>query len=156
MKNVVLRSLVSLLIIGSSIVLFSCSVTPRPKTRTPNTIDIYGRVVFLPIIVDLDVNEVKVSGYAARSFKGRNAKESEIDLVKQMALTNAISNAKSDALIEPVYEIEVVSLTQDVLTFESRYEVRVSVSGYPGNYSNFREINEDELNLLQRSAILTP
>jgi hypothetical protein len=156
MKNVIERLLVAVLTIGASITLFSCSATSRPLIRTTNTIDITGKVMFLPIIVDLDVIETRISGSAARQFKGRTARESDIELVKQLALTNAIFTSKSDTLIEPVYVIEVVSLSQEGVTFEPRYEVRVSVSGFPGNYSNFRVINEEDINLLQKSSILTP
>ena len=115
MKKIIVLSLIST-------ALFSCK--SLQKTGTAKTMDIYGAgVMHMPVIVDLDVREVKVSG-----TKVGNAGNS-LDLLKMEAIATALRMASADVLVEPSYQIE---------TEGSR--VTVIATGFPANYKNFRKM----------------
>lgn len=110
-------------IVASSAILFSCS-TPTTLTRfkSTKTKDIVGSDVrHTPVVADLIVKEVKVSG-AATGKAGE-----PLDNVKNEAVADALSKSGADVLVEPRYVVE-----------KSGGKYNVTVSGYPGFYKNFR------------------
>ena len=109
------------------IVLFSCSSV---KTNTSKSLDIYGAgVIQKPVIVDLVVKEIKITGFATGSA---------VENVKSMAVANAINKANVDVLVEPVYEITT-----------SNGKTTVTVTGFPGSYKNFRPMVEEDVKILE-------
>jgi len=126
------KGIVVIFIIGLSI--GSCAVT---KTNTTKSMDIYGPgVIQNPVIVDLEVNENKVTGTAI-------AKSSvSLSTVKQAAVTDALKKSNADVLVEPSFE-----------TITEKRRTTATVTGYPANYKNFRSVEEKDLPLLE-SGIL--
>lgn len=109
--------------------LTSCSVS---RTSTSKTMGIYGSgVIHKPVLVDLDVQQTKVTG-TATADKGSSMEE-----VKQNAVANALKNANADVLIEPTFETET-----------SGGRITAKVTGWPGTYKNFRAITADDVPLL--------
>ena len=114
----------------TTVVLSSCGVV---KTYTTKTTDIYGSgVIQKPVIVDLEVSESKVTGSATESSS------IGFDAVKNLAVANALKKSGADVLVEPQFETETRS---GVTT--------ATVTGFPGVYKNFRNIQIDDVELLK-------
>ena len=114
----------------SIVVLTSCSVL---KTNTSKTMDIYGAgVIQMPILVDLDVQPVKVSGtaYATKGISMEN--------VKQDAVADALKKANADVLVEPKFETKTTG-----------GRITANVTGWPAIYKNFRPIKPEDVKLLR-------
>ena len=113
-----------------SSILTSCTVL---KTSTSKTMDIYGAgVIQKPVLVDLDVKEIKVTGTAtARSG-------TSLEIVKQDAVANALKTANADVLVEPKFETATTS-----------ERVTATVTGFPATYKNFRPIKPEDVQMLQ-------
>lgn len=108
----------------------SCSVI---KTNTSKTMDIYGAgVLHKPVIVDLDVKEIRVTGMATMT------KGVSIEPVKQDAVADALRKANADVLVEPKFE-----------TKTSRGLTTATVTGFPATYKNFRPITLEDVKLLR-------
>lgn len=126
MKNAcVLLMIVSTLFI-------SCSTT-KSTTTSAKTMDIYGEgVIHKPVIVDLDVKEVKVTGTVVFDAG------SQIDIVKQAAVSDALKKAGADVLVEPAFFIETTN-----------EKITCTVIGFPATYKNFRPIKLEDVPLLK-------
>ncbi|NSW45505.1 MAG: hypothetical protein HPY79_06810 [Bacteroidales bacterium] len=123
-----------LFLIFISIILSSCTTL---KTNTNKTMDIYGPgVIHLPVVVDLDVKETRVSG-TATSFQSGS-----IEQVKQDAITDAIKKSNADILIEPKFETEIKG-----------NQITATVTGFPANYKNFRQIKPEDVELLKVGVV---
>jgi len=111
----------------------SCSVS---KTTTTKTMDIYGAgVIQNPVIVDLDVKEVKVVGVAKAS-----SPTDALEDVKQDAIIDALKKADADVLVEPSF-----------VTISYGGKKEVTVTGFPAKYKNFRSLKVEDLQLIQLS-----
>lgn len=125
-----------------SATLFSCSVT---KTNTSKTMDIYGAgVIQRPVIAELEVKEIKVTGTASTNQK------ISIDQIKQDAVADALKKANADVLIEPKYSTETIG-----------NKTTATVTGFPGTYKSFKSAkNEDieymKIGLLQKAEVNEP
>lgn len=110
--------------------LSSCYVS---KTSTSKTTDIYGSgVIHLPVVAELDVSNVKVTGTAAA------AKGTSIEVVKQDAVADALKKANADVLVEPKFETETTAS-----------QTTATVTGFPATYKNFRPITAADVPLLE-------
>ncbi len=89
----------------------------------------------VPVLVDLDVSEVKVTGTAT-------GMRSKLDRVKNMALSEALRSSQADVIVDPVYVSEVVG-----------NKVTVTVTGYPAVYKNFRAATEGDVPLLETGVL---
>lgn len=108
----------------------SCSVT---KSGTAKSMDIVGPgVIHKPIVVDLDVNQVK--SVSTSTFSGiesmQNAKN---DVVRQL-----LKEHNADVLVEPTFETE-----------SKNGKTQLTVKGWPATYKNFRPIEEKDLKFLE-------
>ena len=117
----------------------------KSYSKTTVTTDVLGpTVIQKPVIVDLDVKEIRVSGTATDR---RSTPDNEL---KQAALNDAITKSGADVIVEPRYEI---------ITKGSKSTV--NVTGYPATYKNFRPmevqdsifINKAQLNSATKSNI---
>jgi len=111
------------------IIFTSCGVF---KSNTSKTMDITSTgVIQRAVIVDLDVKEVKVTGTAS------STSDQTIETIKANAVYDAVKNAQADVLIEPKFEIE-----------QSSESKKVTVTGFPGTYKNFRPMQREDSFLL--------
>lgn len=132
MKRNVILSMTAAFIIAAAF--SSCSVV---KTTTSKSFDIYGAgVVQTPVLVDLDVEETKVTGTASGSTS------ESFESIKQKAVANAIEVANADVLVEPTFK-----------TTTSNGTVFAEVVGFPATYKNFRTIQEKDIDLLEAGIV---
>ncbi len=122
MKKVILS-------LGLLLLMTSCSIT---KTATAKKLDIYGSVMHIPVVADLDVKETKVS--ATIEITGSVVSES----TKQRVIADAIEKANADILIEPSFKIKTEMGT-----------TTVTVTGFPASYKNFRNAKQGDVELLK-------
>jgi hypothetical protein len=109
--------------------LFSSCV--MQKMTTSKTMDIYGAgVIQKPVIVDLEVKETKTTGTAT-------APTGQIEIIKAMAVNDALKTSNADVLVEPKFEMQVQG-----------GRTTVTVTGWPATYKNFRAIKEEDIKLL--------
>ena len=115
--------------------LTSCSTAL--KRNTAKTMDIYGSgVIQKPVIVDLDVEDKKITGTAtATSGSSESA-------VKELAVANALKEAKADVLVEPKFEVDI-----------QNGKMTATVTGFPARYKNFRSIRQEDTELLKAGIV---
>ena len=119
----------SFIIVIGALYLTSCSTVAKSYTARTQNIN-KGEIIQNPLLVDLEVKDVKVSGTAT-------GKTMYKETVKQEAVASALKGLNADVLIEPSYEITTIN---DRIT--------VVVSGRPAFYKNFRTIEEKDIKLL--------
>jgi len=113
--------------------LYACQTI---KTSTAKTIEIQNNgIIQKPTIADLEVKQTKVSG------SGISTGAETLDNVKTRAVSDAIKQANCDLLVEPMYEIE-----------KTGNSFKVTVTGYPASYKNFRPITEEDLKLIHEGS----
>lgn len=111
--------------------LSSCNVIL--KSNTVKSSDVYfAGVIQKPVVVDLDVKETKTTAIV------KGSPGELIQITKSNAVALALKNTDSDILVEPKFEIETKG-----------GETKVTVTGFPATYKNFRPISESDLNLLK-------
>lgn len=97
---------------------------------TVRVAEVPGAVVHQPVTANLDVSSTRVTGMAmvmrAQEALGRN-----------QAVRNALAAARADVLVAPTYTIE-----------NSGSEIKVTVTGYPATYKDFRNATKADLELL--------
>ncbi len=127
-----LLNLFSLIFIGLFIlILTSCTVL---RTHSTKTQDVYGLgAIQLPVIVDLDVKETKVTGTSTTSVKGE-----PISVTKNNAVYDALKSVNADVLIEPRFDTETIG-----------DKTKVTVTGFPATYKNFKPITESDVTLIK-------
>ena len=121
----------------------SCAVK---KNLSMKTMDINnGGVVQKTTVVDLEVNEVKVT--SSIEAKGNISSGVKLETLKSQLVADILKKTKSDVLVEPIF---VLSNTVAKTT--------LSVTGFPAVYKNFRTIEKEDVELLQvsRSAQEAP
>lgn len=128
---------------GALVVIISISITScssmKSTTNTAKTLNIYGSgVIQNPVIVDLDVKQTKVSAITTGKLG------SNIEALKAEAVSIAVKNAAADVLVEPTYTI-----------VSNRGTSRVTVTGFPATYKNFRDIKLEDVPLI-KAGILQP
>lgn len=127
------HSIVLSLVVFAIVFFNSCTVT-KNSTSTVKTMDIYGSgVIHLPVVVELIVSDTKVSATIDSSTSSTS-----IENMKLAAISKAITSANADILVEPSFVIETAG-----------YDKKVTVTGFPANYSNFRTIKPEDVELLQ-------
>ena len=119
-----------IIILLLSVITMSCG--SLMKTQDVKTMDISNNNVHqTPLITDLDIKSEKVEGKAIGSA-------TNISRLKDWAVSDALSKANADILIEPVYSIVTKST-----------KTEVSVIGWPANYKNFRKISKADSKILR-------
>lgn len=127
----------NLLIIALIFVLTATSCSTALKRNTAKSMDIYGSgVIQKPVIVDLDVEDKKVTGTATA------ASGSSESAVKQLAVANALKEAKADVLVEPKFEVDIQG-----------GKITATVTGFPARYKNFRSIRQEDTELLKAGIV---
>lgn len=126
MKRIILGLMLSTLIT-------SCSVT---KSSTAKSLDVYGTVMHIPVVADLDVKQTKVS--ATVEFQGKEASEA----IKNKVIGEALKISNADILIEPSFDIETKGSSS-----------KITVKGFPATYKNFRNASQGDVELLKAGVI---
>jgi hypothetical protein len=118
-----------LFVVLALVSLESCSVQ---KSVTAKSMDIYGSgVMHKPVIADLDVSSTKVKGtYDVVSG-------TLFEAAKNEAIAQLLKESNADVIVEPKYEL--------VQTMGSS---KITISGYPATYKNFRSIEKSDIELL--------
>lgn len=117
--------------------LFSSCSTSKITSSTSKTMDIYGSgVIQKPVVVELEVKETKIVGSVVASSTSSPVQ------MKNDAVAQAIKKASADVLVEPKFESETL-----------KGKTTVTVSGFPGFYTNFRPVQPADT-LLLRIGIL--
>jgi lipoate-protein ligase A len=112
----------------------SCSVLTSKSTKTISIN--HSGVIQTPVIVDIYVEGDKISGSASGRIN--------VEILKQEAIADAIEKATADVLVEPSFKTKT--------TFRTTV---VNVTGYPGYYKNFRNIQADDLKLIDNTNTKT-
>ncbi len=108
----------------------SCSVVK--KSVSSDTLDIKkSEVITKPQIAEISIENKKIDGYARIRKKDYypNPKEACTNL----AINDAVTKAKCDFVVQPMYEIE-----------EDKSFISVKVSGFAGFYKKFRDMVESD------------
>lgn len=121
-----------ILILALSLLMVSCQVS---KTSTAKSLDIYGTVMHIPVVADLDVKQTKVS--ITIDFQGNLTKS-----IKDKAIGEALKKTNADILIEPSFEIETKGSSS-----------KITVTGFPASYKNFRNASQGDIELLKAGVI---
>lgn len=116
-----------------SSVITSCTVT---KSSTAKSLDVYGTVMHIPVVADLNVKQEKVS--ATLEFLGKEASEA----IKNKVIGEALKKSNADILIEPSFDIETKGSNS-----------KITVKGFPASYSNFRNATPGDVELLKAGVI---
>ncbi len=119
------------LLIVTLLVMTSCNVT---RTSTAKSLDIHGIAMHIPVVADLNVKQEKVS--ASIEFQGSVTKA-----LKDRVIAEALKKSNSDILIEPNFEIE------------KGVSSKITVTGFPASYKNFRNATKEDLELLKIGII---
>jgi hypothetical protein len=119
-----------------TLVIFAASCTTT-STITTKQMDIYGSgIIQYPVVADLEVSEHKVTG-TAQANRGHS-----LEAIRNNAVADALKKADADVLIEPVFE----SVTNWGIT-------TVTVTGFPGTYTNFRQATENDIYVLETGIL---
>jgi hypothetical protein len=113
----------------------SCAVLKTHSTKTAEITN--TEIIQKPVIVDLDVKDVKVVGNAESSSSVL------IEETKNNAVNDALKNANADVLIEPKF---------DIVT--ARGKRTVTVTGFPAMYKNFHSFTDKDTTVLKASTIV--
>jgi hypothetical protein len=115
--------------------LASCATTV--KTGTAKSMEIYGPgVVHRPVMVDLDVQQTKVS--ATKTFTSSTL----TDVAKSELINQVLKENHADVLIEPTFESETIGS-----------HTQMTVHGFPATYKNFRPMQPEDVPLLQAGVL---
>ena len=106
----------------------SCTTSYRIKSSDTQDID-KGKIQQVSKIAEYRVESKKISGSYSGPYK--NSRPSYyIDLAKEIATGNTISEGKCDFLVHPLYDITVVGS-----------QITCQVEGYPAYYTSFKTWN---------------
>ncbi len=123
------------------VMLASCNTTYRSKSSDYQNIT-KSNIVQVPKIADFEVKPEKVSGEYSGLYK-KKKHFTYLRVAKELALGNAISNAKCDFLIHPLYDIEIMGK-----------KIYVNVTGYPANYTNFKTFELADTIYVQHQLVI--
>lgn len=135
----------------ASLGITSCGSYSKMTTRN-NKVDHVRTIspITYPVLMDLAIDlSVKVKGNSSGIITYVLTEE----YYKDLALSQAIINAKCDILIEPTYLI-----TKSVTKKGNRsiVNIEVEVSGYPAVYKNPRNINPSDTSMIKFMSGTSP
>jgi hypothetical protein len=131
-----------------------------------------GTIMHIPITADLDIVQTLVTGTSTGVFEKKEPSKSDLQLVKDNAIADALANSSHIVLIAPVFEIKITteekagvdarsfdeswpgsSSSSEIRTTRSKVEVvttvTVNVKGFPASYKNIRHLTEDDIKKLK-------
>jgi hypothetical protein len=120
---------------------------PRPTAPPPDERIVDGRVqgiiippiIVRPITADLSVGATKVTGNAQAPTRHAN-----LEQLRRIAILDALERASADILLEPTFD---TTISHDHGNVEGI--TRVRVTGFPGNYRNFRSSSDNDITWMQ-------
>ena len=105
--------------------LLSCS-TPKVAVSTAPFIRVDGKVRATTTLTDLEVREDKVNGVWSKDSDSKTIVTRQT--AEELAVGNALEESQADLIVAPIF----------TYLLEKGELIKVSVSGYPGYYKNFR------------------
>lgn len=107
-----------------------------------------------PTVADLNVSPTKISHVEIfdNDIKDESlATSSQLEYMKNYTLARAVQQNNADVLVGPLFDVE---------TIMDGDRIKITVTGYPATYVNFRKVNEEDLKLLddasQKLKVATP
>jgi hypothetical protein len=148
------KTILIVLTIVLVVILAGCAMVPqqrlpdrRPDIRIAETrtrsVDL-PPVIVRPLIADLQVGPVKVTGTAEAPLI-----TADVHNLRRLAVVNALENSNADILIEPIYD----TLIRHRYLHEDG-KVTVKVTGFPATYRNFRHSTESDLGWMENNLQL--
>jgi hypothetical protein len=114
--------------------LLGCAATSKVKTTDVDYIRKTG-VISHPILAEVEIKKTKIEGiYVMRTTDFSINRE----YGKNMAIADAIQKNNADYLVHPMFDITHKGTKSEI-----------KVHGYPGIYTNFRNITEADTTILK-------
>ena len=126
------RAPASLLVLVSWF-LTGCATTV--STGTARTADVRGSIVHPPVIANLKVESVKVTGEATMIG-------GVFEQIRVNAVRDALAKSKADVLVSPAYTVE-----------RTGARTTVTVTGYPGTYTDFRPMRAEDRAVIDTTGL---
>lgn len=138
-----------LLYFGAVLLFASCTSTRRYAKydeSTANYLQPKGVNHVMPLLSDISVDEVRISyqqvfvnNLTKKDIK-KPLSSSAINYMKDYSLTQAAFNNNADIIVCPLI---------DVKTSDDYKTITVTVTGYPGRYSNFRTCTAEDFEIIR-------
>lgn len=125
----------TLLVLACASLLVTSCVTVR---KTATTVAVNTEVNQFPTVVDLDV-QPKVEVTTTWSFRPFNLGEPSYNVAKGNLIAETLKEKNADVLLEP----------QVIFQKTSFGERKMTISGYPASYKNFRKATDEDLEALK-------
>ena len=122
----------------SLLLITSCTTV----TKTATTANVDNNVTTYPTVADLDVQN-KVSQSITWSFAPCNWGEPKLSTAKGNLISETLKAANADVLLEPQFTFEKTSYGERKLT----------VSGFPATYKNFRKATDKDIEAIKAGAV---
>ena len=121
-------------------IVFISSCSDKLRTVSTKTTDVFSTgILHKPVVADLEVENAKIEGQADMTD------DTNIDVIKQEAVFNALKKVNADLLVEPRYISE---------TYRGR--TTVTVTGYPATYKNFRPMVDADTTTIKAGILHMP
>ncbi len=138
---------IKLMILSVLTVIFASSCSQMTFNKINTTVyetrqqDIQkGALPYNPVIADLKVDlDKKISGNSIRQINRYN--EYELEITKQAALYNAITNSGADVVIDPIFKINITNNDGR----DDKITIQAEVSGFFGKYTGIHKADSTEL-----------
>lgn len=119
------------------LVLSSCTTL----TKTATTADVQTGIYQYPTVADLDVKS-KVESTKTWSFRPFHLGEPSLSLAKGNLIAETLKEQDADVILEP----------QFIFTRTSYGERRLTLTGFPAKFKNFRRASASDLEALKTNA----
>lgn len=143
----------TLLFFGVVLLFASCTSTrqyAKYDESTANYLSPKGESHVMPLLSEISVDTVRIR-YQQEFVNNLTEKDvneplssSAINYMKDYSLTQAAFNNNADIIVCPLI---------DVKTSEDYKTITVTVTGYPGRYSNFRTCTADDFEIIRMGEI---
>jgi len=136
-----MKTIKSILLLATFPLLLTSCLSQGVFYRTAKSKDIKPYIVSNPTLVDLIVENEKVScEFESNYIPGK----STFEFYKSLAIFKATEKAKCDIIVEPQYDITIVGS-----------KANIKIKGFPANYKNFRAYSpaDSAVFILQRFNI---
>lgn len=125
-----------MILVLASAMLTSCTIIKKTATST----DVQLNVCQYPMVADLNIKN-KIEATKTWNFKPFHIGEPKLNTLKGNFIAEILKENNADVLLEP----------QFLFSKTSYGERRLTVTGYPATYSNFRKATEADLEALKKS-----
>ena len=132
-----MRKIGFIFIITISAAITSCTTTYNSTEAKYADIKSPG-VFHMPLVADLEVQNEQISGENNSITSGTTSE----NRLREGAIANALERSKADVLIEPVFTKKT-----------ENNKITVTVRGWPASYKNFRNMTENDIDLVKMGQV---